>query len=124
MLLALVILGIGLVVLISSASRCIAVVRKVRNFETSRELLARVELENPIQLEERIEDANKSGSFSGEYGAYRWQREVERVGNEDDGLYLVKTGIHWAERGKDIAEVAVTYIYAPEQVKKGSVTSP
>jgi prepilin-type N-terminal cleavage/methylation domain-containing protein len=122
-LLAIVILGIGLVVLIAAASRCIAVVRKVRNFETSRELLAQVELENPIQLEEDIEDANKSGSFSSPYSGYSWGREVELIGNEEDALYLVSTTIRWAERGQNVAESFVTYVYAPDAKMKGSTTS-
>jgi prepilin-type N-terminal cleavage/methylation domain-containing protein len=119
-LMALVILGTGLVVLIAAASRCIAVVRKVRNFETSRELLAQVELENPIQLEEKIEDANKSGSFSHPYSGYTWQREVEFVGHEEDGLFEVRTTIGWSERGENVSEKFVTYVYAPEAKLQGS----
>lgn len=119
---ALVILGTGLVVLIAAASRCIAVVRKVRNFETSRELLAQVELENPIQLEEKIEDANKSGAFSYPYGGYTWNREVEFVGNEEDGLFEVRTTIGWSERGENVSEKFVTYVYAPEARLQGSTS--
>lgn len=112
---ALVILGTGLTMLIAAASRCIAVVRKVRSLETTRELFGRVELEKPIWVEEEIEDAAGQGGFTGEYSAYRWRREVEEVGEEDDGLWLVTTTISWSERGKENAETVVTYVHWPKQ---------
>lgn len=111
---AVVILGSGLVMIIAAASRCIAVVRKVRSLETTRELFGRVELEKPIWLEEDIEDAAGQGSFSGEYGQYRWRREVKAVGEEADGLWLVTTTISWSERGKENAETVVTYVHWPK----------
>ncbi|MBW7908383.1 MAG: prepilin-type N-terminal cleavage/methylation domain-containing protein [Kiritimatiellae bacterium] len=113
-LMALVILGTGLVVLIAAASRCIAVVRKVRNLETTRELFGRVEVEKPIWVEEDIEDAAGQGSFTGEYSQYRWRRDVEGVGDEDDGLWLVTTTISWSDRGTENSETVVTYVHWPK----------
>ncbi|HMP76283.1 MAG TPA: hypothetical protein PKE12_08310 [Kiritimatiellia bacterium] len=114
-LMALVILGTGLTMLIAAASRCIAVVRKVRSLETTRELFGRVELEKPIWVEEEIEDAAGQGSFSGEYSQYRWRREVAEVGEEEDGLWLVTTTISWSERGKENSETVVTYVHWPKK---------
>jgi prepilin-type N-terminal cleavage/methylation domain-containing protein len=114
-LMALVILGTGLVMIIASASRCVAVARKVRSLETTRELFGRVELEKPIWLEEEIEDAAGQGSFAGEYSQYRWRREVQEVGDEKDGLWRVTTTISWSERGKENSETVVTYVHWPKQ---------
>lgn len=114
-LMAVVILGSGLVMIIAAASRCIAVVRKVRSLETTRELFGRVELEKPIWLEEDIEDAAGQGSFSGEYSQYRWRREVQEVGEEEDGLWLVTTTISWSERGRENSETVVTYVHWPKK---------
>lgn len=114
-LMALVILGTGLVMIIASASRCVAVVRKVRSLETTRELFGRVELEKPIWIEEDIEDASGQGSFTGEYSQYRWRREVKEVGDEEDGLWLVTTTISWSDRGKDNSETVVTYVHWPKK---------
>jgi len=111
---ALVILGTGLVVLIAAASRCVAVVRKVRNLETTRELFGRVEVEKPIWVEEDIEDAAGQGSFTGEYSQYRWRRDIEGVGDEDDGLWLVTTTISWSDRGMENSETVVTYVHWPK----------
>lgn len=114
-LMALVILGTGLVVIIASASRCVAVVRKVKNLETTRELFGRVEVEKPIWIEEDIEDAAGQGAFTGEYSQYRWRRAVQEVGDEKDGLWLVTTTISWSERGKENAETVVTYVHWPKK---------
>ncbi|MCS6772406.1 MAG: prepilin-type N-terminal cleavage/methylation domain-containing protein [Kiritimatiellae bacterium] len=114
-LMAVVILGTGLVFLISAASRCVAVARKVRNLETCRELFGRVEVEKPIWLEEEIEDAAGEGAFSGEYSSYRWRREVETVGDEKDGLWRVTTTIYWSERGRENSETVVTYVHWPKR---------
>ncbi len=114
-LMAVVILGTGLVMIIASASRCIAVVRKVRSLETTRELFGRVELEKPIWLEEDIEDAAGQGSFTGEYSQYRWRREVQAVGEKEDGLWLVTTTIAWSERGKENSETVATYVHWPKK---------
>ncbi|MCZ7591804.1 MAG: prepilin-type N-terminal cleavage/methylation domain-containing protein [Kiritimatiellae bacterium] len=114
-LMAIVILGIGLTILIAGASRCIAVVRKVRSLETTRELFGRVEVEKPIWVEEDIEDAAGSGSFSGEYSGYQWRRDVEEVGEEEDGLWLVTTTISWSERGQNNSETVVTYVHWPQK---------
>lgn len=114
-LMAVVILGVGLTILIAGAGRCIAVVRKVRSLETTRELFGRVEAEHPIWVEEEIEDAAGSGSFTGEYSQYQWRRTVEEVGEEEDGLWLVTTTISWSERGQNNSETVVTYVHWPKQ---------
>jgi prepilin-type N-terminal cleavage/methylation domain-containing protein len=114
-LMALVILGTGLMMIIASASRCLAVARKIRSLETTRELFGRVELEKPIWLEEDIEDAAGQGSFTGEYNQYRWRREVQQVGDEKDGLWQVTTTISWSDRGKENSETVVTYVHWPKQ---------
>jgi prepilin-type N-terminal cleavage/methylation domain-containing protein len=121
--LALAILGIGLFVMIATASKCLAVVRQSRNYEKARELLAQVELDHPILLEE-IEAGTENGSFSGEDSAYKWQRNIEVVGEEEeDGLFSVATRVSWAERGRESYEEVVTYVYAPEEKRGGTVES-
>jgi prepilin-type N-terminal cleavage/methylation domain-containing protein len=122
-LMALAILGIGLFVLVAAASRCLAVARQAKHYEKARHLLARAQLENPLQLEEEIETGTKNGSFSGEPG-YTWVRRVELVneesGDEEEEFFLVTWSIHWSDRNKAAKEEVVTYLYAPEDKKGGS----
>ena len=121
---ALMILGIGLSVLISTASRCLAVVKQSRSYETARNLLGRVELEEPLQLKEKIEPGSEGGSFRDDYNGYRWSRDIEVVGNEDDGLFKVTSRVYWSDRGGESIDEVVTYLYFPEEKKGGSVVSP
>lgn len=120
--LAITILGIGLTVLIATTSRCLGVVRKAKNFETARHLLARVELEHPLQLEEKIEAGSEDGRFTGEDG-FQWTREIEVVGEEEDGLFSVRTRVSWSEVGRQSSEEVMTYLYRPEEKKGGTVVS-
>lgn len=121
--LAVTILGLGLTALITTASRCLAVVRQAKNYETARHLLGRVELENPLQLEEKIQPGSDEGGFGSEYAGFRWRRDIETVGNEEDGLFSVTTRVSWSDRGRASQEEIVTYVYAPEKEEGGTVVS-
>ncbi len=118
--LALVILGTGLVALVTAAGRCISVARQAKNYETARELLALVEVEKPMQLEEKPEDIAGSGGFGSDYPGFRWVREIEQEGFEEDGLWRVTTQIHWTEDKTARREQVVTLVYWPEEKMGGS----
>jgi len=117
--LALVILGIGMVALVTAAGRCISVARQAKNFDAARELLARVEVEQPMMLEERVEDIAGSGSFDPPYSGFSWTRTVEPEGFEDDGLWRVETVIQWTEDQRAKKERVVTLIYWPPEAEGG-----
>jgi prepilin-type N-terminal cleavage/methylation domain-containing protein len=110
--LALTIVSIGLVTLITAASRCIAVARSARIYETARHMIGRVDLENPIKKDE-IEDGSDSGTFS-DNPDFKWEREIEQIGEEEDPLFLIRTRVSWSERGKVAYEEITTYLFAPE----------
>lgn len=120
--LALAIVAVGLTALIAAAARCVSVIAQSRAYETSRHLLAQVEVEHPLLLKEKIKPGRESGSFSGEYYGYRWTRDVELVGREKDGLFRVSTRVYWSERGREAFDEVETYLYAPEEVEGGSFT--
>ena len=119
-LLALVILGTGMVALVTAAGRCIGVARQAKNYETARELLARVEVEKPMMLEETAEDDAGDGVFEAPFSNFRWKRTVEPEGFEDDGLWRVITEINWTEDKTARNEKVVTLIYWPEEKEGGS----
>ena len=119
-LLALVILGTGLVALVTAAGRCISVARQAKNYETARELLAVVEVEKPMLLEEEPEDIAGNGSFDSHPG-FRWVREIEQEGYEEDGLWRVKTQILWTEDKTARREEVVQLLYWPENLGGGTV---
>ncbi len=113
--LAVAILGIGLTVLVASASRCLAVIHSVRVYEDARNLLARVEVEHPV-LEKELEEGTEGGAFSDPFARYRWERTVALADpNSEVRLFEVSTRIYWSERGRDRYEEVVTFVYDPER---------
>ncbi|MBU0676506.1 MAG: prepilin-type N-terminal cleavage/methylation domain-containing protein [Verrucomicrobia bacterium] len=110
--LALTIVAIGLVTLLTAASRCIAVARSAKIYENARHMLGRVELENPIRWDE-VEEGAEQGYFDGN-SDFTWQRTIEQIGEEEDPLFLVSTRVIWSERGKESYEEVVTYMFVPE----------
>lgn len=114
--LALMIIGTGLVALVSAVSRCLSVPRLAMNFDTARELLGQLEVEEPIFAEEEIEDAAGSGTFDAPHANFSWKRTVEQEGEEEeDGLWKVVTTITWTENQRARSEEVVTYIYRAKE---------
>ena len=109
-LVAVAILGMGIAGIVMAGSKCLAVARQARNYQAAREAVARVELKYPIQLEEDIEDAKRSGTLERPYEEYSFTRDVKKVGLEEDGLYEVTTEIRWSLGGKASSETVVTYV--------------
>jgi prepilin-type N-terminal cleavage/methylation domain-containing protein len=123
-LVAVVILGSGLVILISAASKCIAVAKNIRNYDTSRELLAVVEREFMDKLLEgdKLKDLNDSVSFKSPYTKYRGSYRVEPIGLEQDGLFEVYFTVQWADRGQNVSEETVTYMQQEPEGGPGGLT--
>ena len=122
-LLAIVILGAALAALLGAASQAIGVVKQARNYETARTMLALVEVEKPLRLEEEITVGEDGGSFQDGPPGWRWTRKIEAASEEgeDDekmgGLYLVTTTVYWGSgSGKTSSEETVRYLYVPENI--------
>ena len=112
-LIAMVILSVGVSSLMMAMTRCLAVVRTARNRDTARNLLRRVDIENPIDKKE-IEETMESGTFDDAPG-FSWEREITMVDEEErPGLFVVDTQVRWSRAGKDAFEEMVEYKYAPD----------
>ena len=110
--LALMIVGTGLVALVAAVSRCLAVPRLAMNYDTARELLGQLEVEEPLLVEEDIEDAAGSGTFDSPHANFSWRREVVQEGeDEEDGLWRVTTTITWTENNRSRSEQVETLFY-------------
>lgn len=117
--LATLILAMGLGMLLAAVSQCLSVARSARIYDTTRELLSRVEAESPVETAEEIEDVADSGTFDdASLRGYSWRREIEPVGDEKFGLFQVTTTVTWAENEKESAETLITYIYSAKAAKK------
>ena len=112
-LIAMVILSIGASSMLLAMSRCLSVVRTARNRETARALMARVDIENPIESVD-MDESSESGKFDDVEG-FAWYRDIQIVDQEErPGLFLVTTRIAWAERGREALEEVVAFKYAPD----------
>jgi len=117
---ALAILGIGMAVLIQAVSRCLAVVHKTRNYETARYLLQRLDLEHPLGVTEQIAVGIQEGQFDAPNEDFKWSREIEAIGLEDEPLFQVKTRISWSnEGGNESAQETTTIVFKPEYAQSG-----
>lgn len=123
-LLAMAILGLCMTGLLVAVSQSLSIARKAQLYDTARNLIARVELEQPLLLEEEIEEGVEDGDFEGGPDGYRWQRTIEYVetGSEETGifseeqdLFKVTTRVIWERRGREEFEEVATYLYRPGQ---------
>ncbi|WP_372806432.1 prepilin-type N-terminal cleavage/methylation domain-containing protein [Pontiella sp.] len=112
-LIALVILSVGVSSLMMAMSRCLATVRTVRNRETARALIQRVDIENPIESVD-MDEMSDNGDFDDVEG-YAWSRNIVMVDEEErPGLFEVTTRIRWSERGRESFEEITVFKYAPD----------
>ena len=117
---ALAILGIGLTVLIATASKCLAVVKQSKNYEAARHLLGIVELEHRNQIldDEKVIEGDGEATFKDAPDGFRGTWQVVKVddpsaddGDEEPKLFEVTYRVSWSERGAKPYEEVVTYLY-------------
>lgn len=117
--LATMILAMGLGMIMAAVSQCLQVARAARIYDTTRELLSRVQAENPIETAEEIEDIADSGKFDDpKLADYEWRREIEEVGDKKYGLFKITTTVIWSENRKQSQEQLVTFRYSEKEAKK------
>jgi prepilin-type N-terminal cleavage/methylation domain-containing protein len=111
--LAVMILGIGLAVLLASASRCLRVIQLSRNYHQARGVLELGELDYPL-VEQKEEQESRMVNLNVdpvEYpGGYTFSRTTEKLEDEED-LVLVRTRVAWSDRGRNPWEEVVSYLY-------------
>ena len=111
-LLALAILSVSMVVLLSAASKCLAVLKVAKKNQGAQWVLGMGEVEHPFMIEDGIEDLNVDEE---EYGIYIYEREVlDEDDEDDDDLYEIKTRVSWSDRGKTPYIEVVRYVYYKE----------
>ena len=115
-LMAVLILSIGLTVLLTGASRCLAVMRVAKSYQQVQWTLGMGEIEFPFIVEEEIEELNVDPV---EYdNGFSFSREVEEEPEEEelqDDLYVVWTYVTWMDRGSERRESFARYFYYEEE---------
>ncbi len=113
--LAAAILGIGLTVLLTAASRCLAVMKQAKNYQAALWTLNMGEVEYPMIATNELEDLVVDGhEFD---NGFIYSREVDEEDEDEDGLHEVRTRVTWKGRGSEMVEEVVQYVYRePEDV--------
>ena len=116
-LIAAAILGMSMTVLLTAASRCLAVTKPAKVYQTAQWTLNLGELEHPLSPTNDIEDMRVSPETYP--NGYTYSREVEDKKPEDkDCLYVVRSRVAWLSKGNDQHEEIVRYIYIPEEKRR------
>ena len=109
-LLATVILGSGLLVLMTAIGRCLRVYRVAGELQQVQWVIGKGEMKYPLyDATEPVEDLTVSEDSELVEG-YTFSREVEDD-EDEDGLYVVRTRVTWGSGGEGQNEEIVRYIY-------------
>ena len=114
-LMAIAILGTGMAVLLTGASRCLAVMKNARQYQRAQWALHLGELEHPLAYSNDLSDLEVTGETYA--NDFTFSREVadEPSEEEDDGLFVVKTRVVWSDKGQEMKEEVVQYVYLPQE---------
>ena len=109
---SLAILGLSIAVMVEATSRCLAVIRISRNYHAARTVLEQGELEHPLAESNSVPD---NIVMPVDYGnGFTYSRDLEQSADEED-LYVVRSRVTWAEKGRHSFEEVVSYCYCPEE---------
>ena len=111
-LLAVAILSVGLVVLLTATSRCLAVMKVAKNYQTAQWTLGRGELDHPFAATNYIEDLEVE-PFTYPNG-FTFSRVVEDD-DDEDGLFVARTRASWLSRERELYEEVVQYVFLLEE---------
>ena len=111
-LLAVAIAGSALVVLSTGAARCVAVFHRSRDYQEAQWYLGFGELEHPLFM---TNDVMTLAVDEVEYGdGFFFSREVEDD-EDEDGLYVVKSKVHWERGTRNFSEEVARYVLQAEK---------
>jgi prepilin-type N-terminal cleavage/methylation domain-containing protein len=115
-LLAVAILGAGLTVLLTGAARCLVVMRNAKQYQRAQWAMKMGELEHPLIVSNDLEDLEVTGETYDH--DFTFTREVdEEEESDDDGLFVVRTRVTWSDKGSEMKDEVVQYIYSPDNKK-------
>jgi prepilin-type N-terminal cleavage/methylation domain-containing protein len=119
-LLAIAILGTGMAVLLTGAARCLSVMKNAHQYQRAQWALHLGELEHPLTYSNELSDLEVTGETYA--NDFTFSREVEEPelspGEEEDGLFVVTTRVVWSDKGQEMRDEVIQYMYIPEEKSK------
>jgi prepilin-type N-terminal cleavage/methylation domain-containing protein len=112
-LLATLILSLALVALLTGASRCLAVMKQAKQYQTAQWTLGLGEVDYPM---EATNDVKQLAVDDVAYPNGCTYSRIVEDDEDEDGLYVVRIRVTWPGRGNVMKEEVVRYVF--EQKKK------
>jgi len=110
--LAVAILSVGMTVLLTAASRCLAVMKTAKNYQIAQWTMNRGEVDYPIV---DTNDVRKLEVDPVLYpGGFTFSRVVEDD-DDEDGLFVVRARVSWSKGDRESYEEIVRYILQVEE---------
>ncbi|MCC5849530.1 MAG: prepilin-type N-terminal cleavage/methylation domain-containing protein [Verrucomicrobia bacterium] len=119
-LLAVLVLGLSLVAFFGALGDGVAIVASASQYETARTLMNKLELMEPLDLED-LDEGEDSGHFDGDFRNFRWRRTITLASKEEDELYRIETRIEWGDHRDPGVESVETYLHLPTARREGWV---
>lgn len=113
--LAMLILGVALGVLLTGASRCLAVMKVAQNYQTAQWVMGMGEQEYPPSYTNDIKELNVEPKRY--ENGFVFSRTVEDD-EDEDGIFVLRTRVQWTERNKEAYEENVRLVYDEKSRKK------
>jgi prepilin-type N-terminal cleavage/methylation domain-containing protein len=105
--LAVSLMSIGLVVMLTAVSRCLAVMKSAKNYQTAQWTLNKGDLDYPIVATNDVKSLVVSPV---EYpGGFIFSREVDDD-DDKDLLYVMRTKVSWSDHSREMSEEVVRYV--------------
>jgi prepilin-type N-terminal cleavage/methylation domain-containing protein len=111
--LAVTILSVGLTVLLTGASRGLAVMKTARNYQTALWTLGLGEVDPPPTVNKDVEELEvEPESYPNGFTFSRTvEKDEETKKDEETGLYIVRTRVAWPGHGGESYEEVVRYVF-------------
>ena len=105
--LAVIILSVGLTVMLTAASRCLAIMRSAKNYQTAQWTLNKGDLDYPIVTTNDVKSLVVSPV---EYpGGFSFSREIDDD-DDKDHLYVMHTKVSWSDHSHQMSEEVIRYV--------------
>jgi len=105
--LAVILMSVGFVAMLTAVSRCLAVMRSAKNYQTAQWTLNKGELDYPLVT---TNDVKTLAVSPHEYeNGFSYSREVEDDDDKDQ-LFVVRTRVSWADHSRQMSEEVVRYV--------------
>lgn len=107
-LLATAILAVSLVVLLTGASRCLAVMKSAERYQQAQWTMGQGEVDHPMLVTDDIKSlALDEVKYD---NGYTYSRTIEDD-EDEDGLFVVRIMVKWSDRENGPREEVVRYVY-------------